>query len=78
MFDYVSTNCSCDIPFCLDDNIKFWQELACCSSANDLAAAIDFDHVDDGLVLDGCGFDGNVFVPANVVGGVVERLFAQP
>ena len=40
-------------------------------------AAMDFDHVDDDL-LDGCGFDDNVFIPANEVGGVAERCFAQP
>ena len=38
---------------------------------------MDFDHVDDDL-LDGCGFDGNVLIPANKVGGVAERHFAQP
>ena len=38
---------------------------------------MDFDHVDDDL-LDGCSFDGNVLVPANEVGGVAERRFAQP
>ena len=38
---------------------------------------MDFDHIDDDL-LDGCGFDGNVLVPANEVGGVAEYRFAQP
>ena len=47
---------------------------------NLLLHAMDFDHVDDDrcMTLDGCGFDGNVLIPANKVGGVAERRFAQP
>ena len=67
----------CDDPFCLGE---IWHEWGCCSSASELAAAMDFDHVDDDrcMTLDGCGFDGNVLIPANKVGGVAERRFAQP
>ena len=64
----------CDDPFCLGE---IWHEWGCCSSASEFAAAMDFDHVDDDL-LGGCGFDGNVLIPANKVGGVAERRFAQP
>ena len=66
--------CFCDNPFCVGD---IWHEWGCCSSANELAAAMDFDHVDDDL-MDGCGFDGNVLVPANKVGDIAECRFAQP
>ena len=52
----------CDNPFCLGD---IWHEWGCCSSElATLAAAMDFDHVDNEF-LDGCGFDSNAFFPTN-------------
>ena len=54
-----------------------WVRFGTTGAASELAAAMGFDHIDDDL-LDGCGFDGNVLIPANKVWGVAECRFAQP